>query len=255
MIEDIKYRRILKKMGYRADQKGIINRYLREAGGWDSHLMHCRDYILDRLRLYSPETVTILGSGWLLDVPLEDMAEHCQSINLVDINHPPQVKHRVAEMDKVKLIQDDITGGIIKRIWEKRNDGPEAVLETEVAVYSPDYDPGLVISLNVLTQTDSLIVDYLHSEYGMSYVQLRDFRGKIQGAHLSFLDSVPSLLISEYEELIFDKAALVQTNKLLFTDLPEKGEKSEWDWDFDNSGEYYRRKRICFKVIAIDNAG
>jgi len=241
-------------MGYQADQQGIINRYLREAGGWDSHLLNCREYILESVKLHSPETISILGSGWLLDVPVEELAGLCKKVQLVDIIHPPQIKHKVKALNNVELISDDITGGMIKRSGELRKNGVETMLNSEIPVYQPDYDPGLVISLNILTQTDTLIVDYLNQKFGISYSDLRDLRGKIQGAHISFLDSGPSILISDYEELVYDKDELVQTNKLLFTDLSCEGERRDWIWDFDNSGEYYKRKRICFKVIAIDNA-
>ncbi|MEE4115189.1 MAG: hypothetical protein V2I37_03420 [Marinilabiliaceae bacterium] len=243
--------RILKKMGYLADQQGIINRYLREAGGWDSHLLKCRDYILDKLNKYSPAVVTVLGSGWLLDVPLEELAEKCNTINLVDINHPPQVARKVKQYPGVNLIKDDITGGLIEHIWKSGTEITDPSL-VKVPVYSPSYDPGMVISLNVLTQTDTLISDYLGRKGHSDISSLRALRGEIQSAHLSFLLKHPSILITDYSELIFDKDALFAQNELLFVELPPGSETTEWEWDFDNSGEYYKRKRLLFKVMAID---
>lgn len=254
MIEGKKYRRILKKMGYLADQQGIIDRYLREDGGWDSHLLRCREYILAKVELYSPETISILGSGWLLDVPLEEMAEKCRTINLIDIIHPSQIRERVKEMENVHLISDDITGGMIDRIWNLSKKELGSIDEVDACTYKPEYNLGMVVSLNVLTQTDTLIADYLMKKYSLSHNVLRSLRSLIQKAHLDFLSGVPGLLISDYEEKIIDKDKLLQINKLLFTDLPEWGERVEWEWDFDNVGEYYKRKRISFNVIAIDNA-
>lgn len=240
-------------MGYLADQQGIINRYLREAGGWDSHLLKCREYILDKVEEYSPGTLTVLGSGWLLDVPLEELAEKCSVVNLVDINHPPQVARKVKKYAGVNLITDDITGGLIEQIWDlpgNETTDPESLM---VPVYSPSYDPGMVISLNVLTQTDTLIFDYMQREYLCGGRELRSLRKEIQNAHLNFLKNHPNLLITDYSEIIFDKDDMFSQNNLLFCDQPLRGEKIEWEWDFDNSGEYYKRKRILFKVMAIDN--
>ena len=242
-------------MGYLADQQGIINRYLREAGGWDNHLYKCREFIFEKVQLYKPKIVTILGSGWLLDVPLEELSELCETINLVDINHPPQVRRRkVKNYPGVNLIAHDITGGMIERVWELSKSNPEQLANIEAPFYSPDFDAGLVISLNILTQTDTLIIDYLNGKFDLDKSTLRQIRSRIQSSHIKFLSTVPNLIITDYYELVFDKDDVFSENNLLFTELPEGNERQEWVWDFDNAGEYYKRKRLQFKVIAIDNA-
>ena len=43
------------------------------------------------LDYYKPLNVTVLGSGWLLDLPLAEMLEKTEMIYLVDIVHPPEV--------------------------------------------------------------------------------------------------------------------------------------------------------------------
>src|SRR5210317_1415141 len=91
-------KRILRKMGYLADQQGIIDRYLRERGGWDSHLLKCREYILDKVNKLAISDITILGSGWLLDVPLEELSGLCNKITLIDIHHPRQVRKRAESL-------------------------------------------------------------------------------------------------------------------------------------------------------------
>ena len=138
-----KFKDILKKMGYLADQYEIIHRYHREQGGWDSHLKNCREYITKKGTKHNVKEITILGSGWLLDVPLE------------------------------------------------------------------------------------------------------------------LLKSYPHLLITDFEEEIIDidNESVIETNSLLFTDLPDSEDGEEWNWIFDSSGEYYIRKRVIFKVLAYDNSG
>lgn len=250
----MRLKKILRRMGYFADQQGIIDRYLREAGGWDNHLYKCREFIFEKVKLYKPKTVTILGSGWLLDVPLEELSELCETINLVDINHPPQVKLKARKYPCINLKVQDITGGMIQQIWELSRSNPELLSKVKAPVYSPDFNPGLVISLNILTQTDTLIIDYLNANFDLDIITLRQIRSSIQSAHIKFLSTVPNLLITDYYELVFDKDKVFSENNLLFTELPGGSERQEWLWDFDNAGEFYKRKRLQFKVMAIDNA-
>jgi len=101
----------IRRMGFLRDQEGIMNRYLREKGNWDPHLNHSKEFILRCFRDDRIQTVAVLGSGWLLDVPLDEMAKRFSTIYLVDIRHPPQIRKKVEPMSRVRLIEADLTGG------------------------------------------------------------------------------------------------------------------------------------------------
>lgn len=242
-------RRGVKKLGYIADQQGIINRYLREEGGWDSHLMRTRDFILEGVKAAGPETVTILGSGWLLDVPLEELASVCNHINLVDINHPAQVRRKVVGFKNVSLIEDDITGGLVAILPDVIKSGISTAA-IDIPRYNPDYERGLVVSVNLLTQLDMMPADYLAARSDSSREELREFRKRIQESHIKFLREQRSLLISDCMEEIWRDDEKVEVNDLLFTPFPDGGMENEWMWDFDTGGSYYRRSRVLFKVRA-----
>ena len=64
-------------------------------------------------------------------------------------------------------------------------------------------------------------------------------------------------MITDFQEEIIDidNESVIETDSLLFTDLPDSEDGEGWNWIFDSSGEYYRRKRVVFKVIAYDNSG
>ncbi len=89
----------------------------REAG--IHHLKNCRNFILKALDYCKPSKVTVLGSGWLLDLPLKEMTDLVTEINLVDIIHPPEVKEQAAGIKKVILREEDISGGLINEVWQK----------------------------------------------------------------------------------------------------------------------------------------
>ena len=157
---------MLNKMGYYNYQQGLIYRHLNQEGGWDIHLERCRSFILKAIDYYKPRKVTVLGSGWLLELPLSEMSEMTDEICLVDIVHPPQVKQQIAGLKKVKISEQDITGGLIEEVWNKTRkrfffNKLRSLDSIQIPEYQPEEDPGLVISLNILTQLESLLVDFL----------------------------------------------------------------------------------------------
>lgn len=80
-------RHIIRQMGYLQDQDGIMNRYMRERSNWDHHLERTNKFINNAFRGTAIGTMAVLGSGWLLEVPLADMAGRYEHLYLVDINH------------------------------------------------------------------------------------------------------------------------------------------------------------------------
>lgn len=243
-------RRRARKLGYIADQQGIINRYLREKGGWDSHLMKTRDFIVEGVKAARPDIITILGSGWLLDVPLEEVSSLCDHINLVDINHPAQIRRKTGLFKNVSLIEDDITGGVAGILTDAiRNN--ISVSAIDIPRYTPDYERGLVVSVNLLTQLDMIPADYLAARSDSSREDLREFRKRIQESHISFLREQPSLLISDFQEEVWREDEKMEVNDLLFTSFPDGEMERQWIWDFDTGGSYYRRSRVLFKVRAV----
>ena len=153
-------------MGYLKDQQGIIRRYLREAENWDPHLDRCSNFILDTLKRPDLRSPGFLGSGWLLDIPLEELIKTCDRILLFDIVHPPQVVHRAKKMPSVTLVEADITGGWISYAYHLVHPRRKSAgkIENEKPVNGFDLSAWPVdhwFSVNILDQLDALVVDYL----------------------------------------------------------------------------------------------
>jgi hypothetical protein len=256
MTQSISYRRLLNKMGYYEYQNGLIYRNLNQGGGWDSHLEHCRNFILKALELYKPEKVTVLGSGWLLELPIAEMIEKTGKICLVDIVHPPEVVNQTKVFSNVELIEADITGGLIKEVWQKiegysfinRLKSLDAIIIPE---YKPESNPGFVISLNVLTQLEFLPVKYLKEKSKIKEEEFDLFKVEIQKKHIDFLLKHKSLLISDYCEVFTNKQETATYVKTMLTHLPQGQIKEEWTWDFDQTGTDYYNRKSQMKVVAL----
>jgi len=243
-------------MGYYDYQSGLIYRHLNQESGWDSHLDKCRRYILRAIDNIKPGKVTVLGSGWLLELPVAEIVEKTGKVELVDIIHPPDVVKQAGAIENVELIESDVTGGLIENVWKKINaypffrkaDNLEGILIPE---YKPLSDPGLIISLNLITQLEVLPVRYLKKKARINEEELYRFRRTIQERHMELLSKYRSVLITDYEEVITPRSGEKVRIPTLITELPRGTDKEEWTWDFDLKGADYYNSRSVMHVIAV----
>jgi hypothetical protein len=256
MIQEESYRRILFKLGYYDYQQGFITRHLNQESGWNSHLERCRNFILKAFDIYRPERVTVLGSGWLLEVPLTEMLERGATVSLIDIIHPPEVVQQVSNIKGVQLITEDISGGLIEEIWRHTSRLPlfgklGSLSGIRVPEYNTDRDPGMVISLNLLTQLETLPIKQLSQRTSAGQYELEQFRKAVQESHLSFLKKQRSVLLTDVAEVFTDKSGAVTEKRTALADLPGGSYREEWTWDFDLKRSDYFTKRSVLKVAAI----
>jgi hypothetical protein len=250
------YRRILHRMGYYNYQQGLIYRHMNQEGGWNSHLMNCRNFILKAFDLIRPSVITVLGSGWLLDLPLREIGDRVGVINLVDIVHPPEVKNQVAELKNVILREEDVTGGLISDVWQKAGrrtflNKLRSLDEIEIPEYKPEFDPGMVVSLNIFTQLESMPLKLLSKKSAGDDKRFIRFRREIQQNHLTFLRKHDSVLITDLSEVVTESSGRIDEIMSVLVDLPHARLKEEWTWNYDLKRSDYYRKRSVFKVAAI----
>jgi hypothetical protein len=251
-----KYKHILGRMGYYDYQLGLIHRHINQEGGWDSHLEHCRNFILKAVKYYNPSKITILGSGWLLDLPLAEMSEMAQEIVLIDIVHPPEVRAQAGSLKNVKILEDDVTGGLIEEVWKKTRRKfffikPGSFDSINIPDYCPDEDPGLVISLNILSQLETLIIEHLKQQVAVSEEDLSGFRKEIQDKHIKFLAKNNSVLITDIAEIFKENSGKTTRHNSVVTELPDGKVREEWSWNFDLKGSDYNNKKSYFEVVAL----
>lgn len=242
-------------MGYYSYQNGLIYRNLNQDGGWDEHNQRCRNYILKAVDRFAPSKVTVLGSGWLLDIPLAEIAEKAVHVDLIDIVHPPQVREQTSVYKNVHLCELDVTGGLISEIWDKTRKyyflrKLKTLEQITLLDFVPAEDPGLVISLNILTQLENLPVEYLKSKSVIQESEFINFRKLIQSRHLDFLRQHKSVLITDVEEIFTGNNGQSNVVPTLRIDIPDGAMKEEWTWNFDLQGSDYYNRRSILKVMA-----
>ena len=249
-------------MGYLRDQQGIMNRYLRESSNWKTHLEKTRAFVAQSFKTASRksnqwESVAVLGSGWLLDVPLNDLLHDFSTVYLVDIHHPPQVRKKVENRKEVKLIEADLTGGAIEQVrkfTEKRGAGSlKAFIDSiELLPPLPEIEPSAIASVNLLNQLDIHICDHLIKKGHSNPELLKGLRKLVQAFHLEWISKHPGCLITDTREISTDKHGNEKSDSLLFTPLPKGIRGDSWSWDFDSSGRYRPGMRSRMEVQAVE---
>lgn len=250
-------RKMIRKMGFIKDQEGIMNRFFREGAKWEPHLERSRNFILNSFRDRGIHSLAILGSGWLLDLPLEELADRYDQILLIDIYHPPQVRHRVKPLKNVSLQEADLSGGAIEYCWNLRKS-----MKRKERIFFPDhmklkipdllFEAGAMISLNLLNQLDILLIDYINAGKYFQHFEIERFRTMIQQFHLDWITGKPGTLITDVREINIDRNGNESSNTLLYTSLPEGIRRENWKWDFDAYQTYRPGSHTTMEVQAIE---
>jgi hypothetical protein len=245
-------------MDYISDQAGIFGRYVREMENWSSHLENTKQYICNYISKNNFSTLSVLGSGWLLDLPVDFLSHNLKKVLLYDVFHPPQIRHKLKNNNRFELIAADITGNLIINVYKavslyKKSKRKINIEDLECTGFKPQEDTDGYISLNILDQLDSMIVDFLKKAQIYSEKELKKLRIRIQQSHLNGLPKNRSCLITDIEELRYRKKDVpVILNSLLYAQLPEGKNMQTWDWLFDTNGSYNEGYKTSFKVVAME---
>lgn len=251
-------KKMVRKMGFLSDQEGIMKRYLREKDNWSSHLENSKQFILESLEDNEIKSVAVLGSGWLLDLPLNKLSERFKKILLVDVYHPAQVRKKVEQYKNITLFETDLTGGGIEFCWNLRKMKEEHYEKEILVEFRPEkpdlpFKPDAFISLNLLNQLDILLVDFLKKKNRrITDMEIKKFRKTIQKHHIDWITKKPGCLIVDTMEINLNAENQSREEKLVHVKLPEAKRSAEWTWDFDLSGLYREGEETRMKVNAIE---
>lgn len=243
---------IARRTGYVKDQMGIQNRYVRESQQWHSHLEKTKQFIVDSMKIVSQHnSVAVLGSGWLFDVPINDLAETFSRVDLYDIVHPEQVVVKMNKYANVQLKQFDLTGGVVS-IAEKSRSFDEFVSSFS-NIQMPDFSQyDYVISVNLLNQLDIILCDFLMKKFNVDDSQLLPIRKSIQQRHIDMLPKGKTCLITDYCEANQSiDASQMLTKSLIYCDLPQCADSKEWVWYFDSNQMYHKGYITTMRVRAM----
>ena len=248
---------MFRRMGYFDDQSGIMRRYQREREHWDAHLQHTRQFAIQAMQGKNRTSAAVLGSGWLLDVPLEELSRYFEKVNLYDVRHPRKVKKQVYPLGNVELRECDISGfaqPVYQYVQQYRNSKerpPVSVIQPQTTWDMAEFD--FVFSCNILNQLDILLVDYLAQFFELSHEETVVFRSNVQQHHIDLLPRNRSCLVADYEEITCapdDREISRKTSVHL--PIIQQPDARRWTWVFDTKMTYCEGKKTFFEVMGVE---
>lgn len=209
--------------GYLAESIAISARERRCRGAWSAHLRASRCALIESARSASRHRIAVvLGSGALLDVPLEELSRLFREVWLVDMVHPWRARRQARRFANVRLVEHDVTEG--------GTDRPSRFLDVA--------DIDWVASVNLVSQLPARGRD------GLSAM-------RAHLAYLTRLDAVVCVLADEEQVTLDAGGCAVERRDFqpLFAGWPRLG---EWRWDIAPPGEMGGGASRYHRVVRLE---
>ena len=176
--------RSVRHLGYVSEVVAIGARERRHRTAWAAHLAATRAFV-DALAT-GGEHLVVLGSGRLLDVPLETLAPRYARVTLVDCVHPRAARGRAAALGHVVCHEADVTG-CVAALARGGSTLPSPCRPTCLDALPP---PTATLSLNLLSQLPVMPLQRLEA-LGISTERQSTFGRALVDAHLAWLADLP----------------------------------------------------------------
>ena len=237
-----------RRLGYVDEVVSIGARARRHAAAWAPHLAATRGFV-DRTAT-GGEHLVVLGSGRLLDLPLESLAARYRWVTLVDWVHPRGARRRAARLPGVSCLEADVTGCL----GELGRGRPLPVASRPTVLeYLPP--PTTTVSLNLVSQLPILPSQCLE-RWGVPFVDRVAFARALIVAHLRWLAALPgrAVLITDVtRQLVADDGGVEDIDALLGLALPSAD--ASWSWSVAPRGELERGLAMTLAVQAWGSWG
>ncbi len=241
-----------KEMGYARRQIALEFRHRRCKAAWAPHLRACMELIDGAAAATDPAgKAVVLGSGPLLDVPLESLAERFDEVLLIDVVHPPASRRLAAGYDNVGFALADLSG-VADALYLIGPDDPLPEPEIDEVLLS---GADLVVSANLLSQLPLVPLDWLERRRpGLDEAARLSFARTIVDHHLALLQRQPGrvVLITEVMRRLHDgDRTLDKIDSLFGAQLAYQG--AEWTWQMAPRPEIDRGFDLSLRILGIDD--
>jgi hypothetical protein len=227
-------------MGYLYQAIALRSRYRRRRASWQPHLENTKAFVAATAETCCHRgRVIVLGSGLLLDVPLDELSAAFGEVVLVDVVHLPEVRKRISSYRNVRLIEADVTGvaePLFENVRQRRKELPGST------PYIPAYDgqTGLVVSLNILSQLSAIPQDYaFRKNVARDPSVIEQWCDRIRQAHYGLLSTLACdvCIVADHAYAFKDKKGDVfECGSTVGTVVPQKPETA-WQWEIAPLGE------------------
>ncbi len=242
---------IPRRMGYLAEMVALGARHRRQRRAWAPHVAACRRFMAQATGRVPPGgRALVVGSGLLIEVPLDRLATRFDEVLLLDLLHARSVRRRAARLPNVRLLTVDVTG-CLAPLAAALDAGTG--LPTRFA--PPSLDLGridLALSCNLLSQLPLLPLDAIERHAPATPQPERQaFAQRLTRDHLDWLCGVAASasLFSDTESLWLDQGIVVEREESVWG-LSLPAPDMSWLWDIAPAPEQHPRHDLRHSVGA-----
>ena len=237
-------------LGYVYSSIALEKRARRQQKDWAQHIQKCHSMWESLFSEAQYKKVAVIGSGPLLETPMEFLIDQCEEVHLIDIVHPTKVKKRWGGNSKVKFHTADVTGAVrwlhaLKKAPQNVNfNAPESPLNVD-----------LVVSANLISQLSLEPSWYLKKKFDLQedHPLIQDLIKKMGEQHIEHLKTYSASKIVMYTDIeriyLSPKKELLETHS---SRVPDQlgNEIQGWDWSICPLGEESNEYEILMRVKA-----
>lgn len=178
----------------------------------------------------------MIGSGLLLDVPLQELSTLFNDVVLMDVICLPEVRRRIRGYRNVTFREHDATN-IAKLLYDAGKQGLPVLPDASPALPG---DTGLLVSLNILSQLWVIPRAYVvRRRPAPPEDQVDDWCRRIVESHFASLRSMTGdvCLIADHEYVTRDHAGRIVSRASTIYDLPLPEPDDSWTWNIVPPGK------------------
>ncbi len=150
--------KISKKMGLVYHSVALKYRYNRCKKAWAPHIEKCQNLITQQVaKLEKTDSLVILGSAHLHEIPKEILESKFKSVTLVDLVHPLEVRFWARKRPHIKLVEMDLSG-ILEKLATLNT--PAELLKELKKTANFYFEADLIISSNLISQLHLIALGY-----------------------------------------------------------------------------------------------
>ena len=218
-----------RRKGYLHEAIAIEARYKRCRASWQPHLDQCHRVILEAAESCSVrDKVIILGSGALLDIPIQSLATLFEEVVLIDRVHPKTARRKIKHLPNIRMLEADL-GGV------------------ETIPFPEEDGASLIVSANLLSQLSLIPMRQLPKE------KRKALGRKIVETHVARLKNAKAMscLIADttHCRITPDGQIAAEEDMLFGVTLPPA--ESSWEWHIAPRPEIDRSYDRMHRVVVL----
>jgi hypothetical protein len=221
----------LREMGYKRELFGIRRRYRQWGRAWGPHCDNTRRLLLSAVRRCPKRRkAVVFGSGFLHDVPLDELCEAFGRVVLVDLIHPFSTRRR-ARRRGVALLSADVTE-TAEGVWLAVEKPGTPLPRSRPRLFLGDDEVDFVASVNLLSQLPCMPEQYLRRWHTHPPEQIAAYCRDVIEAHLKYLQALSGVvaLVADVEARTVSQSGdeVARRSTLYGATMPFRGET--WVW-------------------------